>query len=171
MERSGGALVFRIHVSAFIEKKFHSRERTEPGGVMERRRACQVLRLNQGGVRSEKLRNGASISGTDSGNDSGELWIERLGWSFVDNIDEELGALIDPGTQESDLVFGERTSGRHLHSAVATYKTSNQFTVGAFAGNDDGPVVTATQCVLSAIETKAGLLNIVSMATVALLLE
>src|SRR5262249_23306380 len=84
-------------------------------------------------------------------------------------LDTEVGPLIDPGAQDSDLVFGERTSRRHLQSAVAVHQAPDKLAFRALARNDNRPVVTAPKGVLALVEPKAGLLHFVTVAGVTLL--
>ena len=52
---------------------------------------------------------------------------------LVLDLNTEVGALIDPGAKDSDLLIGERTGGRHLQSAVAVHQPADEFAVGAIA--------------------------------------
>ena len=55
----------------------------------------------------------------------------------------EYGALIDPRSQDSDLLCFQGPGRRHLHSSVTTDQLLDQLAFGAIASDNDRSVVSA----------------------------
>jgi len=154
-----------------FEEQVHRREVSKTGGVLERRVTGPIVRTDQVGTGSDQLSDGFGIAGAGGRNECRELWIDGLRRSVILDLDTEVGALVDPGAEDSDLLIWERTSGRHLQAAVAVDEPTDKFAFGAVARDDDRAIIAAPQSVLPLVEAEAGLLGVFAVTGVALLGE
>ena len=128
-----------------------------------------VVRIDELGIGGDQLPDGLGIAGADGRDERREFGIDRLRRGFFLDLDAELGALVDPGAENSDLFIGERAGGRHLQAAVAIHEAADEFACGAVARDDHRAVIAAAERVLALVEPKAGLLDVFAVAGVALL--
>ena len=91
--------------------------------------------------------------------------------SLRPDLGPEVCALIDPRSQDADLVIRQRTGRRHLQSAVTVHEPLDQFAVGAVARRDDRSVVAAAQRGLPQVEAQTRLLRLRSVTRVTVLRE
>src|SRR5260370_41635357 len=90
---------------------------------------------------------------------------------FADLDIGEVAALVDPGSQDSDIGGRERSSGRHLHTSFGAGDAQDQFAFRALAGHDDRAVITAAESILPLVQTESGLLLARTVAAQAVGLE
>ena len=138
---------------------------------MQRRRAGCVLRRHERRVGGDQRFEGRAIVRAHSRNDRRDFRIDGRGRCFRPDLGPEVGALIDPRSQDADLVIRQRTGRRHLQSAVTVHEPLDQFAVRAVARRDDGSVVAAAQRGLPQVEAQPRLLGLEPVAGVTVLRE
>ena len=153
-----------------VEEQVHRHDVSKTGGVLERRVTGPIVRTDQVGI-GDQPSNGFRIARASGRNECRELWIDRLRRSVILDLNAEIGALVDPGAEDSDLLIWETTGGRHLQAAVAIDEPADKFAFGAVAWDDDRAIIAAPQCVLPLVEAEAGLLGVFAVTGVAFLRE
>ena len=170
-ERRGFSLVAGVRVGPMFKEQFHRREIAKAGGVLERHGTRQIVRVDESGAGADQPFHGFGVAGADGRDQRRELRIDGFRRGVILDLNAEIGTLVDPGAEDSDLLIRERTGGRHLQSAVTIDEPANEFAFGAAARNDDWAIIAAAERILALVEAESGLLGFFAMAGVAFLRE
>ena len=165
----GAAAVLRVHVRTSIEEQGQRVHAPEASRMVQERRTRRIGRVHQiAGTGDGRLRL-RSRPRSHRGNQRRQPRVDRPRRRFLRHIVAEVRALVDPRTQDADLLGQQRAGRRHLHAAVTVHQAMNQLALAALAGHDDRPVVAAAQGVLAQVEPEARLLHLGAVARVAVL--